>query len=309
MDAGVHFGHKASRWNPKMAPYIYTRAATSGRRSRDETHIINLQYTKPMLNAALKAVYDVVRNNGKVLFVGTKLQASEIIAEAGEQSGQYYVNHRWLGGMLTNWGTVSKSIKVLEKLEDLTNDDEASAGRTKKELLEIERNKKKLTMFLGGIRNMGGRPDLMVVIDTNKEKLAIAEANKLGIPVVAIIDSNSNPDNITFPVPGNDDAIRSIRMYATLFSQAALAGIEDALIESGVDVGALTNNEEKFKAAKKAIKHQANRKFNPNKAEDRNENDDVKYDEGMGEQSDKNDAGSSGKITQPIVRSRKESRS
>lgn len=258
LDAGVHYGHKISRWNPKMAPYLYG--------IRDDIHIIDLQQTLPLLYAGMKTIYDVVRNNGKVLFVGTKVQASEIVAEHAERSGQYYVNHRWLGGMMTNWSTVSQSIKKLESLEKILNDEETSENYTKKEILEIERKKDKLLLSLGGIRNINGKPDLVVVIDTNKEKLAVAEAKTLGIPVVGIIDSNSNPDGIDFPIPGNDDAIRSIKLFCSLFADAALAGIEDSLAASGVDLGAVAGErgerggDRESRAAKTVAKLKSNKK-------------------------------------------------
>lgn len=228
LDAGVHFGHKTMRWNPKMKPFIFGE--------RNGVHIIDLQQTVPMLHNALKAVYEVVSKNGRVLFVGTKRQASDHITEAATRCGQYYVNHRWLGGMLTNWNTVSESIKTLKKLEEALADTEHH--RSKKELLSISREKEKLERSLGGIKAMGGVPDIIFVIDTNKEDLAITEATKLGIPVVAILDSNSNPDNIAYPIPGNDDATRAIALYCQLFSDAVLAGIEKGLASSGVDLGA-----------------------------------------------------------------------
>ena len=229
LDAGVHFGHKTVRWNPKMAPYIYG--------SRDEVHIIDLQQTAVLMQVALNAIYETVKKNGKVLFVSTKIQASSIIAEYAEKCGQYYVNHRWLGGTLTNWDTVSRSIKKLENIEKILGNEEEIATFTKKEVLELNRDKDKWLKSLGGIRNMGGRPDLIVIIDTNKEHLAIKEAVKLGIPIAAIVDTNSEPDNIDFPIPGNDDAIRSINLYCSLFANAALSGIEEALSASGVDLG------------------------------------------------------------------------
>lgn len=230
LDAGIHFGHKASRWNPKMAPYVYG--------VRDEVHIIDLNHTVPLLEIAMQRIYETVKNNGKVLFVGSKVQASDLVAEYAEKCGQFYVNHRWLGGMLTNWVTVSKSIKKLDKIEKTLADERSVAEYTKKELLDLTRKKDKLLKSFAGIRKIGGKPDLMVVIDTNKEHLAISEARNLNIPIVAIVDTNSDPENIDFPVPGNDDAIRSIKLYCKLFSEAALAGIEDALTDSGVDVGA-----------------------------------------------------------------------
>jgi small subunit ribosomal protein S2 len=255
LDAGVHFGHKTMRWNPKMAPYIYG--------ARNSIHIIDLQKSAPLLKKALEVVNEVARNNGRILFVGTKTQASEIIAEAAKRCGQYFVNYRWLGGMLTNFGTVSKSIKTLTDLEhrlneqvELDNNPELNIIRlTKKERLDLSRKADKLNKSLGGIREMGGRPDLLFVIDTNKEGLAIQEANKLGIPIIAILDSNSNPDGIDYPVPGNDDAIRSLTLYCDLVSQSVLAGIEESLVSSGVDLGEIKDIGElsaKSKAFKKA---------------------------------------------------------
>lgn len=246
LDAGVHFGHKASRWNPKMAPYIYG--------IRDDVHIIDLQQTVGLLHVALKVIYETVKKNGKVLFVGTKVQASSLLAEYAERCGQYYVNHRWLGGMLTNWPTVSKSIKTLDSIEKTLADEDEVAGFTKKELLDLSRNRDKLQRSLGGIRTMNGKPDLVVIFDTNKEHIAIDEAKKLGIPVVAVVDTNSDPDKIDYPIPGNDDAIRSIALYCDLMSRSALAGMEEALIASGIDVGSLTDNDEKLKSARKIAK-------------------------------------------------------
>ncbi len=229
LDAGIHFGHKTSRWNPKMAPYIYG--------VRDKVHIIDLQQTVPLMQIGLQKIYETVKNNGKVLFVSSKVQATELIAEYAEKCGQFYVNNRWLGGMLTNWSTISKSIKKLDHIEKVLEDEELIATYTKKEILDFSRKRGKLLKSLSGIRKIGGRPDLLVIIDTNREHLAISEAVKLGVPIVAVVDSNSDPDNINYPIPGNDDAIRSIRLYCTLFADAALAGIQDALADSGVDVG------------------------------------------------------------------------
>lgn len=253
LDAAVHFGHKTSRWNPKMAPYIYGE--------REGIHIIDLKQTAGFLNLALNEIYKVVKNQGKVLFVGTKIQAQDIISSYAEQCGQYYVNHRWLGGMVTNWGTVSKSIKRLEELEKKLNDEDQVATYTKKEVLDLTRKKEKLEKAFGGIRNMGGKPDLIVIIDTNKEHIARKEAKVLGIPIVAIVDTNSNPDNLEFPIPGNDDAIRSITYYLEKFSQAALAGIEDSLAESGVDLGGIAEgSKDQFAAASKVTKIQVEKK-------------------------------------------------
>lgn len=227
LEAGVHYGHKTMRWNPRMAPYLFG--------SRNGTHIIDLQQTAPLLHQALQVVYDVVRKNGRVLFVGTKRQASEHITEAAKRCGQYYVNHRWLGGMLTNWNTVSASIRTLRDIESKLNGEEAK-GMKKKEILSLQRQADKLRLFLGGIMDMGGKPDLLFIIDTNKEDIALSEARKLGIPVVAILDSNSNPEGVNYPIPGNDDATRAIKLYCKLVSDAALAGIQESLGMSGVDI-------------------------------------------------------------------------
>jgi len=253
LESGVHFGHKTSRWNPKMASYIYG--------IKDDIHIIDLKQTAGLLNVALNAIYNVVRNHGRVLFVGTKIQASDIIASYAEKCGQYYVNHRWLGGMMTNWGTVSQSIKTLESLEKILNDEEQVAAHTKKEILEISRKQEKLERSFGGIRNMGGKPDIIILIDTNKEHIARKEAKVLHIPIVAIVDSNSDPDNIEYPIPGNDDAIRSITYYCEMFAAAVLAGIEDSLAASGVDLGEVAgSNSSEFSAASKVTKLKASNK-------------------------------------------------
>jgi small subunit ribosomal protein S2 len=228
LEAGVHFGHHTRRWNPKMAPYLFG--------VRNGIHIINLEQTVPMLDHAVKAVRDVAAAGGRVLFVGTKRAASDKIADAAKRCGQYYVNHRWLGGMLSNWKTISNSIKRLRDIEEKLNGGDAG-GLTKKELLMMTRDRDKLERALGGIKDMGGQPDILVVIDTNKEALAVKEANKLGIPVVAVLDSNSSPDGITYPVPGNDDAIRAIQLYCDLFSGAVLDGLQQEAISSGRDIG------------------------------------------------------------------------
>ncbi|AZL15075.1 30S ribosomal protein S2 [Rickettsiales endosymbiont of Stachyamoeba lipophora] len=247
-DAGVHFGHKSMRWNPKMAPFIYGE--------RDGIHIIDLQQTAPMLHQALMQIYNAVKNNGRILFVGTKKQASELVAEAAKRCGQHYVNHRWLGGMLTNWNTVSASISRLEGTDNKLEDEEFLENLTKKEILELTRKNDKLELAFGGIRKMGGLPDLLFIIDTNKENIAVKEANKLGIPVIAILDTNSNPEGIDHIIPGNDDATRAIRLYLRLASEAALAGIQDSLVAAGVDLGAvediedLLNEQENAKADK-----------------------------------------------------------
>ncbi|GAA4484178.1 30S ribosomal protein S2 [Gluconacetobacter sp. 1b LMG 1731] len=228
LEAGVHFGHHTRRWNPRMAPFLFG--------VRNQVHIIDLQQTVPMLDRALKAIRDTVAGGGRVLFVGTKRAAADQIAEAAKRSGQYYVNHRWLGGMLTNWKTITGSIKRLRQIDDMLSGD--THGLTKKEILDITRNREKLERSLGGIKEMGGLPDILFVIDTNKEKLAVEEANKLGIPVVAILDSNSDPRGVTFPIPGNDDAIRAIALYCELVSGAVLDGISAELGASGEDFGA-----------------------------------------------------------------------
>ena len=228
LEAGVHFGHQTHRWNPKMKPYIFG--------DRNNIHIIDLAQTVPMLSRALQVVSDTVARGGRVLFVGTKRQASELIADSAKRSAQYYVNSRWLGGMMTNWKTISNSIARLRKLDEILNSE--ASGYSKKERLNLEREREKLDKALGGIRNMGGTPDLMVVIDTNKEKIAIDEAKRLGIPVVAIIDSNCDPDLIDYPIPGNDDASRAIALYSDLFARAALDGISRQQGASGVDLGA-----------------------------------------------------------------------
>ncbi|MEX1035300.1 MAG: 30S ribosomal protein S2 [Sneathiella sp.] len=228
LEAGVHFGHQSRRWNPKMGPYIFG--------ARNKIHILDLQQTVPMLYQALKVVRDTVAGGGRVLFVGTKRQASDVVAESAKQCAQFYVNHRWLGGMLTNWKTVSESIKQLHKLEEQLSAE--NTGLTKKEVLKMTRQRDKLERALGGIKEMGGLPNVIVVIDTNKEELAVQEANKLGIPVVAILDSNSDPDGITYPVPGNDDALRAISLYCDLFKQAVIDGISMEMASQGTDLGA-----------------------------------------------------------------------
>ncbi|WP_428030318.1 30S ribosomal protein S2 [Ancylobacter sp.] len=229
LEAGVHFGHQSHRWNPKMAPFIFG--------TRNNIHIIDLAQTVPALHRALQAVSDTVARGGRVLFVGTKRQAADAVADAAKRSAQYYVNSRWLGGMLTNWKTISHSIARLKKLEELLAAGEG-VGYTKKERLTLQREKEKLDRALGGIRDMGGIPDLLFVIDTNKEDLAVAEARRLGIPVAAILDTNCDPDGIAFPVPGNDDAGRAINLYCDLVARAAIDGIGRAHGDLGIDVGA-----------------------------------------------------------------------
>jgi small subunit ribosomal protein S2 len=228
LEAGVHFGHHTRRWNPKMKNFIYG--------DRNGVHIIDLSQTVPMLHDALQAVRDTVRGGGRVLFVGTKRAAQERIAEAAKACGQYYVNHRWLGGMLTNWATISNSIRRLKELDEILSRPEQLF--TKRETLSISRERDNLDRALGGIKDMGGLPDILVIIDTNKESIAIAEATKLGIPVVAVVDTNCDPAQIQYPVPGNDDAMRAIDLYCRLFSDAALDGIEAWKADAGVDAGA-----------------------------------------------------------------------
>ena len=228
LEAGVHFGHQTHRWNPKMSGYLYG--------SRNNIHIIDLTKTVPFLHQALVVISDVVAQGGRVLFVATKRQASESVADAARRSAQYYVNSRWLGGMLTNWKTITNSIKRLRQLEELVAGE--AQGFTKKELLQLTRERDKLEQALGGIKDMGGLPDLLFIIDTNKESIAVAEAKKLGIPVVAIVDSNSDPDGVDYIIPGNDDAGRAITLYCDLISRAAIDGIERSATRSGVDVGA-----------------------------------------------------------------------
>ncbi len=230
LEAGVHFGHRTRRWNPKMAPYIFG--------ARNNVHIIDLQQTVPMLHRALEAIRDVAANGGRILFVGTKRQASEIVAEAAKRCGQYYVNHRWLGGMLTNWRTISHSIKRLRTLDEQLASEQA-IGLTKKELLHLTRERDKLDRALGGIKEMGGLPDILFVIDVNKEYIAIAEARKLGIPVVAVVDTNTDPEGIDWPIPGNDDSLRSIQLYCDLVAGAVLDGLEAEIMATGGDIGAL----------------------------------------------------------------------
>jgi small subunit ribosomal protein S2 len=228
LESGAHFGHQSHRWNPKMAPYIYG--------ARNSIHIIDLAQTVPLLHRALQTVSDTVSKGGRVLFVGTKRQAADSIAEAAKRSAQYFVNARWLGGMLTNWKTISASIARLRKLDEML--DSGAQGLTKKERLMLSREREKLETALGGIKDMGGTPDLVFVIDTNKEQLAIKEANRLKIPVVAILDTNSDPDGITYPIPGNDDAGRAIQLYCDLVARAAIDGISRSQGSQGVDMGA-----------------------------------------------------------------------
>jgi len=227
LEAGVHFGHQTHRWNPKMGRYIFG--------ARNNIHIIDLAETVPLLHQALVTVRDVVANRGRVLFVGTKRQASDPIAAAAKSCAQYYINHRWLGGTLTNWSTISKSIARLRHLDEVL--DGEALGMTKKEMLKLTRERDKLERALGGIKDMGGVPDIMFVIDTNKESIAIKEARKLGIPIVAIIDTNCDPDQIDHPIPGNDDAGRAVTLYCDLIARAALDGLSASATSDGIDLG------------------------------------------------------------------------
>lgn len=229
LEAGVHFGHQSHRWNPKMKEFIFG--------ARNNIHIIDLAQTVPMLHRALQTISDTVARGGRILFVGTKRQAQDIVADSAKRCAQYYVNSRWLGGTLTNWKTISESIKRLRKLEEMLSTGEAQAY-TKKERLTLTRERDKLDRALGGIKDMGGLPDLLFVIDTNKEDIAIKEAKRLGIPVAAVVDTNCDPDGITYIVPGNDDAGRAISLYCDLVSRAAIDGISRAHGEAGIDIGA-----------------------------------------------------------------------
>ncbi|MDF2142525.1 30S ribosomal protein S2 [Paenirhodobacter sp. CAU 1674] len=229
LEAGVHYGHQTQRWNPRMGEFIYGE--------RNGIHILDLTQTVPMLDAALKVVRDTVAKNGRVLFVGTKRQASKAVADAAEKCAQYYMNHRWLGGTLTNWKTVSQSIARLKHIDEVMAS--GAEGLTKKERLHMEREQAKLQASLGGIREMGGLPDLLFIIDVNKEDLAILEAQKLGIPVVAVVDTNCSPKGVDYIIPGNDDAARAIALYCDLVSRAALDGMTAQMGAAGVDLGAL----------------------------------------------------------------------
>lgn len=243
LEAGVHFGHQTQRWNPRMGPYIYG--------DRNGIHILDLTQTVPMLDQALQAVRDTVAKGGRILFVGTKRQAQKPIAEAAERCAQYYMNHRWLGGTLTNWKTVSNSIGRLKTIDEAMNT--GFEGLTKKERLGMERDQGKLQASLGGIREMGGVPDLLFVIDVKKEDLAIAEANKLGIPVVAVVDSNCSPDGVDYVIPGNDDAARAIALYCDLVARAALDGMTAQLGAAGVDLGELEEGSVEEALAEEAL--------------------------------------------------------
>ena len=247
LEAGAHFGHQTHRWNPKMDRYIFG--------ARSNIHIIDLSQTIPLLHQALVAVREVAAKGGRVLFVGTKRQAADPVAEAAQRCAQYYMNNRWLGGTLTNWRTVSGSIARLRELEGLLEG--GGEGRVKKELLNLQREKDKLELSLGGIKDMGGIPDIMFVIDTNKEAIAILEARKLNIPIIAILDTNSDPDGITYPIPGNDDAARAIQTYCDLIADAVLDGLAAGAASSGVDLGAAVNPDEPMLREAKAPKAKA----------------------------------------------------
>ena len=229
LESGVHFGHVTRRWNPKMESYIFG--------TRQGIHILDLQQTVPLLYRAMQIIREIVSGGGRVLLVGTKRQASTIVEGAAKRCGQYYVNHRWLGGMMTNWNTISNSIQQLHKLDESLS--EENIGLTKKELLKLNRERDKLERDLGGIKDLGGLPDIIFVVDTNKESIAVAEANKLGIPVVGIIDTNSDPNGIDYPIPGNDDSIRAITLYCDLISGAVLSGIQEEIAQEGKDLGEL----------------------------------------------------------------------
>jgi small subunit ribosomal protein S2 len=229
LEAGVHYGHQTARWNPKMAEYIYG--------DRNGIHILDLTQTVPMLDAALQVVRDTVARGGRILFVGTKRQAQKPVAEAADKCAQFYMNHRWLGGTLTNWQTVSKSIQRLKQIDEMMA--HGAEGLTKKERLNIEREQTKLQASLGGIREMGGVPDLLFIIDVGKEDLAILEAQKLGIPVVGVVDTNCSPKGVTYVIPGNDDAARAIQLYCDLVARAALDGMSAQMGAAGIDLGAL----------------------------------------------------------------------
>lgn len=228
LEAGVHFGHHTRRWNPKMETFIFG--------TRNNIHILDLQQTVPMLYQALDIVSQTAARGGRVLFVGTKPAAAETVAEAARSCGQYFVNHRWLGGMMTNWNTVSQSIRRLRTLEERLDGEDVNA-MTKKEVLQLTREREKLERTLGGIKEMGGLPDLLFIIDTNKESIAVAEANTLGIPVIAVVDSNASPDGVDFPIPGNDDALRAISLYCELVSGSVLDGLKTEMVRSGKDIG------------------------------------------------------------------------
>ena len=268
LEAGVHFGHQTHRWNPKMKEFIYGE--------HNNIHIIDLSQTMGMFRNALTAIKEVTQNGGRILFVGTKRQASDIISESATQCAQYFVNHRWLGGTLTNWKTISNSIARLKSIQE-TLDNEESAGLTKKELLKLTRERDKLELSIGGIKNMGSLPDLIFVIDTVREQIAIKEANKLNIPIAAIIDTNSDPEGITYPIPGNDDSTKSIRLYCDLISQAAIDGISVQSKKIQETTQEITKNEDKVSLeTKKETENNFNSKEN-------NENENTNINKGIQE--------------------------
>lgn len=250
LEAGVHFGHNTRRWNPQMRPFIFG--------VRNGVHILDLQQTVPMMDLALRTVREIAANGGRILFVGTKRQAQDKIAESAKRCGQYYVNHRWLGGMMTNWKTVTNSINRLKELETIFS--QTKIPYTKKEALMMRREMEKLELSIGGIKDMAGQPDAIFIIDTNKEDIAVKEANKLGIPVIAILDSNSCPEGIDFPIPGNDDALRAIELYCDLISSAILNGIQAEMAHAGKDIGEAEKVEVALPAAANASEEEAARK-------------------------------------------------
>lgn len=275
LEAGVHFGHHTRRWNPKMKPFIFG--------VRQGVHIIDLQQTVPMMGNALQSLRDIVAQGGRVLFVGTKRQAREKVKEAAQKSGQYYVNHRWLGGMLTNWKTISHSINRLRELEDILNGDQS--GYKKKEILMLTRERDKLELSLGGIKEMGGLPDALFIIDTCKEDLAVEEANNLNIPVFGIIDTNAQPDGIDFPIPGNDDATRAIELYCDLAVGAILDGLQAELKVAGKDAGAAEEVKEDL-PAKGSKKSDAKAEEKPKAEDDKADADKADADKASEESSD-----------------------
>lgn len=275
LEAGAHFGHKSMRRNPKMAKYIHG--------NRNGVSIIDLNKTANLLQTSLKTVREIAKNNGRILFVATKKQAVDAVADAAKRCGQYYVNFRWLGGMLTNWKTVSQSIKTLKKIEERLSD--AEFGYNKKEKLVLERQRTKLEQALGGIKNMGGYPDLVFVIDTNKESLAVAEAKKLGVPIMAILDSNCNPDGIAFPIPGNDDSAKSIKLFTRLISDAIISGIKENMALAGVDVSKIQTQED-LQATMATNNAKAEEKSAAKKFADRGDKKDFKKKEFVAKNSD-----------------------
>ena len=253
LEAGVHFGHHTRRWNPKMRPFIFG--------VRNGVHILDLQQTQPMLQTALTEIRNIVSKGGRILFVGTKRQAQETIAESAKRCGQYYVNHRWLGGMMTNWNTITSSINRLRDLDKILTGNQE--GYTKKELLMMTRERTKLELSIGGIKDMGGQPDALFIIDTNKEEIAIKEANKLGIPVFAVLDSNSSIEGIDYVIPGNDDALRAIDLYCELVSGAVLDGLQAELSSTNVDAGSAVDVDVKLPKAPKAKKEEPEEELTP----------------------------------------------